>query len=124
MKTTPRKIGEAMGAINALLSSKLPVKASYSVSKLARACQVELEDFGKAREKIFTEAGCTVDEASKKFVHDDKATLDKAVADADELSDTEVEINALPLDVELFGNAEVPGHAFLGLDWALKPEAA
>lgn len=120
IKTTPKKIGEANAAITALLGAKLPVKAAYAVSKLGKACQAEMEDFSKAREKIFTDAGCTV--RDNKYHHDEKEKLDAAIKLADELSDAEVEIAALPLDIEQFGNAELPGHAFLGLDWAMKPE--
>lgn len=120
--TTPAKIGLAMGAVNSLLSAKLPVKAAYSLGKLARACQVEMECFTKARNKIFTDAGCKIE--GKNFVHEDPAKLAEAVKTADELGEVEVQINALPLDLEQFKDCEVPGNGFYALDWAMKPETA
>lgn len=125
IKTTPKQIGEAMFAIGQLQGAKsVPVKAAYAVGKLARACQAEMDDYRKAREKIFTDAGCTVDEKTQQYTHADAAVLKATIKSADELTDAEVEINALPLDIELFKDCEVPGGSFLGLDWAMKPETA
>lgn len=120
--TTIKELREAQPCITMLLNARLPVKAAYAVSKLARACNPELEQFGKAAEKIFTEAGCTLtgDGDKKEWTHKDKAILEKAIADVDELMTVAVELNALPLDLEQFGTAELPGAAFLMLDWAMK----
>ena len=121
-----------------LLSTKrLPAKASYSVSKLADACQAESQTFDKARQKLFSDAGCTikvtkisvVDEDGKpkeiersEWVHDDPAAFDAVKEQAMQLETMEVEINALLLDIDQFGSAELPGNAFTGLDWAVKKE--
>lgn len=122
IKTTPKQISESMDAVNALLGAKLPAKAAYSVSRLARACQSEMETFTKARQKIFIDAGCT--EKDKKYVHQDPAKLDAAVKESEELAGVEVELNALVLDLDQFNDADVPGNAFYALDWAMKPADA
>lgn len=121
MKTTIKQIQDAVPALQILTGCKLPVKAAYSVSKLVKACDRELADYTEARTKIFQDAKCTVVDGN--FTHDDKAILDECIAKAEELRSAEVEINALPLDIEQFGNGDVPGAAFLGLDWAMKQEA-
>lgn len=121
IKTTPKKIMEGMPGLNALLQAKLPVKAKYSVSKLGRACQEELETFEKTREKIFTDAGCVKGET--KWTHPDGPdAVQTATKEVDELAGVEVEINALPLDLEQFGNGDIEGPAFYGLDWAMKAD--
>lgn len=130
IKTTPKQIGESQMAVIALLNSRLPVKAAYSVSKLARACDVEMQQYNMAREKIFMGAGCTVittEEVIKgekktisNYTHVDSEQLAQCIKDGDELATTPVEINALPLDLEQFGEAELPGSAFYGLEWAMK----
>jgi hypothetical protein len=120
LKTTPRKITEGMAGLDALLKAKLPVKAKYAVARLARACQDELEQFGKVREKVFKEAGCAAGE--KSWTHEDPDRLAHAVKEVEEMMDAECEINALPLDLDQFGDGEVEGPAFLGLDWAMKAD--
>lgn len=130
IKTTLKNIAAAMPGLAALINSKLPVKAAYAVSKLAKACGAEMHEYDQRREKIFTEAGCTVEARGKhpgtgeelrewvNPVAPDK--LLDAIKQADELLTQEVELNALPLDLEQFGTADVPGGVFLGLDWAMK----
>lgn len=139
MKTTLKQIIDSAGAIQLLMGAKLPVKASYAVSKLAKACQSEMEDYNKTREKLFEDAGCTQMPAKDakgnvqkntdgtemmEYVHpeDDaeKSKVKAVVAKVEELHGAEVSLNALPLDLEQFGNAEVPGAAFFGLEWAMK----
>lgn len=118
IRTTIRKVIEGATGLDPLLKAKLPVKAKYSVSRLASACQAEIERYHKEREKIFTEAGCVAGE--KVYTHDDPEVLKKATAEADELLGAEVEISALPLDLEQFKDAEIEGPAFFGLEWAMK----
>lgn len=126
IKTTNRQIVDGTGSINTLLKSILPSKAAYSVSKLANACVSEQKSYETAREKIFTDAGCEIRETGpdgakvREWTHDDKEVVEKAKASVNDLLDAEVELNALPLDIDQFGNAELPGNAFTGLDWAIK----
>ena len=119
MKATLRQIIEGNAGLQLMLGSKLPVKASYAVSKLARACASELDDFNKQREKLFTDAGCTV--VGQEYAHSEgKEKIAAIIKEVEQLKDVEVEINALPLDLEQFGSGELPGAAFFGLDWAMK----
>lgn len=120
IKTTARQIEISMPSLAALGNSKLPAKAAYAVSKLSTACSKELDQYFKQREKIFSDAGCVVKDG--KYVHDDQAVVDKAIKDVDEIASMVVEINALMLDIEQFGTAEVPGNAFFGLEWAMKSD--
>lgn len=124
IKTTLKQIADAMPAINALLAcSKLPVKASYAVGKLAAACESEMVAYNKARNQAFLDAGCGV--ADDKYTHPDgAAALTAAAAKADELLDAEAELSALPLDIAQFGSAEVPGNSFFNLEWAMKEAPA
>lgn len=136
---TNRQITLAVAAINTLCEAKLPAKAAYSVSKLTDACQTESKAHNIKREKIFSDAGCTVETKVVKsvdkdgkaqeqqvgiWIHADAEILAKAAKDAEELAETPVEINALPLDIDQFGAAELPGNAFTGLDWAMKGAVA
>lgn len=140
IKAKLKDVVEAMPSVQALMSASLPVKAAYAVGKLARAMQGEFEDFNKAREKLFKDAGCFLEKAEngmQEWKHLGKKGVDGA-ADAtgdsivsgivkqvnEELLEGEVELNALPLDIEAFKEAAVPGNAFYGLDWAMKPEVA
>lgn len=125
IKTTPKQILEGMAGLDALLKGTLPIKAKYAVSKLTRACQSELEDFNKARDQLFKDAGCTQGEKDgvKQWVHAEPEKLEAAKKQVEELLAAEVEINALPLDIETFGDGDISGPAFLGLDWAMKPDA-
>lgn len=135
INTTPAKIDIALTALRVLGAAKLPAKAAYSVSKLAKACDNQLRDFHTEREKIFTAAGCTKEVVPEKkaqdgspmmkWVHPDPGELAAAIKETDALADVDVELaGVLPLDIEQFGNAELPGHAFYGLDWAMKPDNA
>lgn len=122
IKTTLDDITKSMEAIGLLLGAQLPAKAAYGVSKLARACRAEMDDYEQRRRKIFEEAGCTVKDNN--FVHGDATVLAAAIKEVAELQSSECEINALPLDIEQFKEAEIPGNAFFNLDWAMKPTAA
>jgi hypothetical protein len=122
IKTTLKALQESQPCITMLLNARLPVKAAYAVSKLGRAINAELEQFGKTREKLFEEAGCTVtgEGDKKEWTHKEKETLKSVIKQVEELLTTEVEVNALPLDLDQFGSAELPGASFLTLGWALK----
>jgi hypothetical protein len=124
IKTTIKTLIEAQPCVQMLLNARLPVKAAYAVSKLARAIQPELEQFDKTKAKLFTDAGCTIggEGSSKEWTHKDKAIVEKVGKDVDDLMTAECEINALPLDLEQFGAAELPGAAFLTLDFAMKKD--
>lgn len=118
IKTTLKNVMEASIGLDSLLKAKLPVKAKYAVSKLAEACQTELERYQKTRDKMFEDAGCTKND--KEWLHDDPAVIKATAAAAIELISAEVEVGALPLDLEQFGDGEIEGPAFFGLDWAMK----
>lgn len=120
IKTTPDQIAKSVAAINMLLSMKLPAKAAYAVSKLARVCKEENDAFDRDRAKVFEDAGCTVKDSN--YVHEtDPAKLEEAIQAAQERRMVDCEINALPLDIEHFKDVELPGDVFLSLDWAMKP---
>lgn len=121
IKTTLDDISKSMEAIGLLLGAKLPAKAAYGVSKLARACRAEMDEYEQRRTKVFEDAGCTVKDSN--FVHEDPTVLAAAIKEATELRSSECEINALPLDIEQFKDVEVPGNGFFGLDWAMKSES-
>lgn len=121
--------------VQTLLGAKLPIKAKYAVSRLASAIDKEIEKYQADRKQIFEDAGCviktskvnvpngegglkTVDQSE--FTHDDPAVLAAAIADAEELSTVEVELSALPLDLAQFGDGDIEGPAFYGLEWAMK----
>jgi hypothetical protein len=132
IKCTLKQLGEGQLALHSLLKEKLPLKAKYAISKLARACDSELEHFNQERAKLFTEAGCTVrligrdkeGNEKREWVHTDPDVVARvAKLIDDELVLTEVEINAMPLDLELFGNGETEGH-FYALEWAIKEPKA
>ncbi len=120
MKVTLKQIQAGTNAINSLLVSRLPVKAAYRVSKLASAMEAEQRHYDAAREKVFKDAGCEIKEGN--WVHDDPAVLETATKQIEELLGEEVELNFLPLDIEQFGDASVPGNAFAGLGWAMKED--
>lgn len=123
LKATLKQIAESTGSINLLMQGKkVPPKAAYAVSKLAKACANEMEHYGEQRKKVFDEAGCTVDTEKSVYVHaDGQEKVDAVAKEAEQLLDAEVEINALALDLEQFGDkAELDAAAFFGLEWAMK----
>ena len=117
IKVTLKQLAGSQVGMSALLGAKLPIKAKYAVSKLAGAIDKELESFNAARNKIFDDAGCTV--VDKAYSHTDKDALAKAIKDAEELATSEVELNALPLNLDQFGDGDIDGPAFYGLMWAV-----
>lgn len=124
IKTTPKQVSQGINALKLMLGTeekpeRLPAKAAYAVGKLLRASLAEMEHYNAEREKIFKEHGCTID--GDKWVHVEPAALTAAIKQVDELLDAETEVNALPLDLELFKDATVLG-GFYGLDWAMKPD--
>lgn len=124
MKTTLKQIIAAQPALQKLQTVQaLPVKADYAVSKLARACDAEIEQYNAVRKKRFEAAGCTVNVEKNAYVHPEgEDKLKQLAEEIDQVLDVEIEINALALDLDLFGNHDVPGGSFYGLDWAMKPE--
>lgn len=118
IKTTFKTVDASKQSLQALFSTKLPVKAAYAVGKLAQACDGAMAEYAEKRGKIFETAGCVAKDG--KWVHIEQGVIDACVKEADELSEAEVELNALPLDIEQFGSVEVPGYVFVHLDWAVK----
>jgi hypothetical protein len=143
IKTTVQQITESSPALVLLTNGRnVPAKVGYSISKLAKACQNEMEHFEERRTKVFTDAGCTLvpkkdaegaplkdpksGQPIMEWVHpEDKAKVDAAVKEVEDMRGAETELNALllphPLGAE-YGKAEFDGAPFYGLDWALKPE--
>lgn len=118
MKATITQIQQAIPCIQMLMNAKLPAKAAYAVSKLGKACDAEFTEYQQARTKIFEGGGCVIKDNA--YVNDDAEKLAVCVAEANAVAGLEVELNALPLDLDHFGNAEIPGSAFYGLEFAMK----
>lgn len=133
---------------NGLPLFRLPSKADYAVGKLQDASEGELAKYHKKREakQAFfgvrpkdDQTGFEIDpdkvpesfETREDESEEDRAARLKdfrtnAVADflveLEELLDTETELNALPLDLAQFKDAEVPPGFFAALGWAMKTE--
>jgi hypothetical protein len=129
MDVTIKQIRDALPALQQLMSAKLPAKAAYAVSKLATTCQKEANHYNAMRTKCFEDAGCKIE--GDEWIHPDdprendkpmkeKPKRDEVVKHTEEMLDTTVSINVLPLDLEQFKDAEIPGGAFFSLDWAMK----
>jgi hypothetical protein len=121
MKTTLKEINASIPSLRILSKGKkVPPKANYAISKLAKACDNELEHYNQERHKLFVAAGCTVSEDGEKYLHETPGKVDEIEKQAKEMLEAEVELNALPLNIEQFGDAEFEnGCAFYGLDWAM-----
>jgi hypothetical protein len=122
IKTTLMAIEKALPALTAQATAKLPVKAAYGLAKLRDACTKEMERYLEQRDKLFKDANCVIKD--DKWTHPDSALYASLVKQSEELASVEVEINALPLDLEQYGNAELPGNSFFMLEWALKKTEA
>lgn len=120
LKATLRQVIEAGPGLQMLSSVKLPIKAAYAVGKLAAAFSRESEHYSQLKDKVFKEAGCRIDK--NQWTHDDPEVMERCIKEVEELAAADVELAALPLDLEQFGNAEVPAHALMHLDWAIKHE--
>lgn len=120
IKATNQQILDSIFATQILMACKLPIKAAYAVSKLGKACAIEERDINEMKQKIFTEGGCTIIDGRWSGADEEKFAA--AIKEVEAMLSIEIEINAIPLDIEQFGNAEIPGNAFYGLDWAMKPE--
>jgi hypothetical protein len=83
-----------------------------------------MEHFGKQRDKVFEDFGCVSSKVSEDRIEwnhpEGKEKLLEAVKQIEDMLTSETELNALPLDLDQFGDAELPGGSFFGLDWAMK----
>lgn len=122
LTATFAQIIEARIGLEPLMAAKLPVKAKYAVGKLAHACDMAIREFQAASARICRDRGCTIEKDGdrSRFVHDDPEVLDAAQREVDELRQCETGLNALPLDLEQFKDADIEGPAFYGLEWAMK----
>lgn len=121
IRATTKQVSKGIPVLQLMLANdvRLPAKAARVVGRLFQASIDEMSKYEEERRKLFESHGCTVDEKANKWTHADPDKLTAAIKEVDELLDAETEINALPLDLELFKDAEVPG-GFYGLDWAMK----
>lgn len=123
MKATITQLQNSAGVLQEVLACpRVPAKAVYAVTKLINAMNPELEAFGKARDRVFQEHGCVVVGNTWANPEQPEALSAALVEIADLANQTEVELNALQLDPEQFGNAEIPGNTFMVLAWAMKEE--
>ena len=99
--TTLGKINDANEALSRLGNTKLPIKQSYSISKLINLLNVELKNFQLQHKKLLEEFGV------KKLVEGNEALIckpenvDVFQKQYKELCDVEVEINYNPVEVKL-----------------------
>lgn len=133
IKCTPKLIQAGGDRINYLLQADIPALAADRVSRLAEACQKELERFSGVRQKLFEKAGCTIETVKVtdqktgeqvdqgQWAHADPVAFEAVKLEAAELEDGELELAVLPLDIAHFKDAILKGNAFVGLGWAMKP---
>lgn len=134
MEPTLEQIEAGMASLETLLGERLPVKAAWAVSRLHDACAAELRACFLKRDQLCSAAGCTQKEKmlaphpgakpepAMVWHHKDAKVLEKCMAEWRELMTAKSKINALPLELSLFGDVALPGHAFKGLEWAMKAQ--
>jgi len=121
LTATFRQVIDGRAGLRPLESAKLPVKLKYSVERLAAACDRAIREFHIKRGKLFEEAGCTVvidGNGDRQYDHADRSILSQVSSQIEELMDVQIEIQAMALDIEAFGDMEIEGPAFYGLEWA------
>jgi hypothetical protein len=101
MNITVKEIIIAKDALSALANHKLPIKTSYSISKLIRIINKELESFNSIRQTIIRnyvpEGEQITPELNEHIMKDMNAELEKIVSislNKIDLSSLNIEINA------------------------------
>ena len=133
IKATLRQVHASGGAVNLLNNTHgVKAKVSYPVSRLADALESEQKQLAPRLKKIFEDAGCTLDdildgngkprevngEKLQRWVHKDADIFKAAEDEAQELFDTEVKLNAIPIDFKNWEELEIPGAVWSTLKWA------
>ena len=106
MKVTIQTILDAQNALLAIQQMKMPIGASFNLSKLNQEVVKEAKLFESERIKKIKEVGKVKDDDPNAYFipQDDKEALLKFNEDMQELLKTEVEINFEPIDISLFGS--------------------
>lgn len=101
------KIVDNVGVMKELMAIDLPVKMSYSLSKLASKIDSELKIYNEKNDEIIKSLG-TPNETGEFTIPKDNPEILKDFKDKwQELRDIEVEIDFTPLKIEDLGNREI-----------------
>ena len=108
------ELREMSSALGKLLSSTMPVKQSYRMSKLAKCITKEMNDIEESRNDLIKKFGDKNDKGQIEIIDNDKKEeFNKEFAD---LLKEEVEITFVPIDLENIGEAKLTPFDIVALD--------
>jgi hypothetical protein len=103
MKVTLAEIKALEIPLTAFLKEKLPLKASYRLSKVLKQISSELADLESERQKLIREYG-DVDETNNEIAIKDEAKLIQFRIEFTELLKEEIELNYDPISLSELGD--------------------
>jgi hypothetical protein len=105
---TTKELRLAYQATQELSNTKLPVKASYWVSRVGSKLKADFEASEKERTALITEHG-EVDEQGNSFIKSEsKEAITAYITAWLAIEDTVVELSIVPtINIDLFGNVEI-----------------
>jgi lipoate-protein ligase A len=108
MKITLGQIINSKEALQNLLNTKLPIKTSFVLNKLALALNPELENYEKRRVELVKEYGeeITKEDGTTEFKVKQE-NLELFVEDLAKLHAVEIDLDFTKLKIEDFGNVEI-----------------
>lgn len=101
-----------------LTSKELPVKVSYRLFKLLKACSVEMESLEKARVKLVEKYSEEPEEGKERIVSDDKK--EEFQKEFEALLSEEVEIEFAPFSLAELGNISLSANDLVPLEKIIK----
>lgn len=115
-----KQIYEGTQAIRVLMGEKFPAKASYSISRLAKKLEDEFKLLEDARISIVKKHGKEQPDGSVTISQDDKTALESFISEFNEILESEVDFQFIPLDIDQFGSITITPALLNVLDPFLK----
>lgn len=124
MKLSNADIRASAQALNTLAQRKLPVSASFVVSRNLKVLQPVLEDIEQQRQDILKEYATTDDKGELVKGKDGEAQFENGRDDFMEafveLLETETEVSVTKLKLSAFRDAEIEPALLFNLDWMIE----
>ena len=116
MNVTLEQIVVSEPALKALSTTRLPIKAAYSVSKMIRLIGPELADFNAQRNALILELGEKDEDSGNTSISPDMPAFEEFAAKVKELIGVSVELPGVtPLTLSAFGDADLTPETLLQL---------
>lgn len=120
MQVTLKQVIDSLPGLREIAELKLPGVVSFKLAKVLRELEQHMQDYQKAREKVFETNGATMSDDGRQWLLPNDATLrDHINQENEELLEATVEINADRVPLSSLQESKISPQALMNVEWLI-----